>query len=166
MEKVFFSENQMTKSIWIWLLLFLLLAIFVYATVAQVFLGQPFGDQSAPDYILIFNGLLIIMFFWIFINMKLITEVRKDGWYYKFRPFHKKWRFIKWEEIDKAEVRKYKPIDEYGGWGIRSLFGKGKAFSMRGRSGLQLTLKNKQKVLFGTQKSAELEKAIEIIMNS
>jgi hypothetical protein len=66
--------------------------------------------------------------------------------------------------VEKSYVRTYKPIAEYGGWGLRSgIFGNGQAFNVYGNTGLQLELKNRKKLLFGTQKKYEIEKAIEQI---
>ena len=61
-------------------------------------------------------------------------------------------------------MRTYKPIVEYGGWGLRSgVFGSGQAFNVYGNIGLQLELKNRKKLLIGTQKKYEIEKALEQI---
>jgi hypothetical protein len=85
----------------------------------------------------------------------LNTEIYTDGIYVRFRPFHSKPRFYPWSEIAHCEVRKYKPLLEYGGWGIRKGFG-GTAFNVRGNMGLQLVIKGGKRVLIGTQKATEL----------
>jgi len=56
-------------------------------------------------------------------------------------------------------AREYKPIREYGGWGIRYVIG-GIAYNVYGNKGVQLILKNKKKVLVGTQKPEEFYQAI------
>lgn len=53
-------------------------------------------------------------------------------------------------------VREYKPILEYGGYGIRYSFS-GKAYNVRGKMGLQLKFKDGGKLLIGTQKMEEME---------
>ena len=90
----------------------------------------------------------------------LVTEVSTEGVSYKMWPFHGKSRVIKWEEIESAEVRKYKPIGEYGGWGVR-IGTKGKAYNVKGNMGLQLVLVSGKRILIGTQKPAELEEVLE-----
>ena len=85
--------------------------------------------------------------------------------YFQFKPFHLKEKHIKPDDINSFEVRKYKPIAEYGGWGIRAGGRKaGRAYNVSGNMGLQLYLKNNKKILIGTQKPGEIRKAMEAMM--
>ena len=62
---------------------------------------------------------------------------------------------MSWDEVQDVEIRKFKPISEYGGWGIR--YGKsGKAIIISGGEGLQLSLKSGKKILIGIKKVDEL----------
>jgi len=90
----------------------------------------------------------------------LITEVRSDGIYLKFVPFHFKFKYYPYGEIKSYEVTEYKPIREYGGWGIRYRLN-GKAYNVYGNKGIQLTFKNNKKLLIGTQKPEEFYLAIQ-----
>jgi len=67
-----------------------------------------------------------------------------------FRPFHFKPVMIEGKDILSAEICPYNPIRQFGGWGIRSSRKYGKAYSVYGSTGIQLTLRNGQKVLVGT----------------
>lgn len=89
----------------------------------------------------------------------LETEYNSSGITYRFFPFHLKKRTILWSEVNSAYVREYKPVLEYGGWGLRGLGAK-KAYNVSGNIGLQLELKNGKTILFGTRKREELEKVI------
>ncbi len=92
--------------------------------------------------------------------LRLDTEIREDGIYYQLFPFHFKMRKIAFDDIEKVYVRKYNPLMEYGGWGIRlGLFGKGWAINISGNKGIQIEFKNKKKrkFLLGTQKPEEVE---------
>jgi hypothetical protein len=71
-------------------------------------------------------------------------------------PFQFKYNEISWNDVLTIEVRKYKPIREYGGWGYRFSFKNGKAYNISGNMGLQIVLKNGDKILIGTQKPDEL----------
>lgn len=94
-------------------------------------------------------------------NLK--TRIDEHGIYYKFFPFHFSLKKIQWKNIHKVYVRKYSPIMEYGGWGIRLTFNKkGKAFNVSGNIGIQIELKNGKKILIGTQK----EKEVKLILTS
>ncbi|AUC86670.1 hypothetical protein CW731_06850 [Polaribacter sp. ALD11] len=66
---------------------------------------------------------------------------------------------MSWNEISKVGIRTYLPISEFGGWGLRGGFffnkGKEKAVNVSGDIGIQLVLKNGEKLLIGTQKKQE-----------
>jgi hypothetical protein len=92
-------------------------------------------------------------------SLKLSTEISNESVRYKMFPFHFKWKELSRKEIVKMEVRIYKPLQEYGGWGNRR--GKsGRAYTIKGKRGLQLTLKNGDKILLGTSKADEMVKFI------
>ena len=70
-------------------------------------------------------------------------------------------------EIDRFEIREYKPIKEYGGWGMKQgKKGVGKAYSVSGNIGLQLYLTNGKKVLIGTQRRDAMLRAIRKMMEN
>lgn len=96
-------------------------------------------------------------------KLSLRTRIDEHGIQYQFFPFHLSYKQLKWSEISTCFVRKYRPIAEYGGWGFRiSLFRKrGNAFSVSGKIGLQIELKNGKKLLIGTQKKKELERVLQ-----
>lgn len=92
-------------------------------------------------------------------SLKLSTEITNESVKYKMFPFHFKWRELSKKEIDKLEIRTYRPLQEYGGWGNRR--GKsGRAFTIKGNQGLQLTLRNGDKILLGTSMPDDIRKVI------
>ncbi|MCL6629547.1 MAG: DUF6141 family protein, partial [Armatimonadetes bacterium] len=108
---------------------------------------------------LILLAVLLLMYY-----SKLITEVRGDGIYIRYVPFHRSYRRFLFSEIQSWEPRTYSPIGEYGGWGIR--WGRGGgidnlAYNVSGNQGVQLVLKNGKRILIGSQKPQELAQAIE-----
>lgn len=153
-----FSEEQKFNQWWLWLLLIGINCPFLYGIYQQLYLGKPFGDKPMSDTGLLltaFGMLLLLLLFFIF---KLQTVIKEDGIYVRFFPFHLTFRKYTWDTISKAYVRKYNPIPEYGGWGLRlGLFGKGTAFNVSGNMGLQLEFTNGKKLLIGTNKPEELE---------
>jgi hypothetical protein len=98
----------------------------------------------------------------LFFILKLETEVRSDGLYVRFYPFHIRYRKFTPQDLAGHYSRTYKPIREYGGWGIRCSFtGKGKAYNVMGNKGVQLVLTNGKKLLIGSQKPDDLAAAID-----
>ena len=119
-----------------------------------------------PDPMLMILGPLFILLFaallWLMWSACLITEVRDDGIYIRFIPFHRRFLGFTWDAIESAEARTYRPIMDYGGWGIR--FGvRGKAYNVRGNRGLQLILGEgrSEQILIGSQRAEELAMAVE-----
>ena len=93
-----------------------------------------------------------------FLIMKLDTTLDSEGVKFRFFPIYMKHKVILWEDISTITTRKYSPLFDFGGWGIRfGLGGKGMAYNVSGNIGIQLVLKNNKKVLIGTQKQSEVE---------
>jgi len=98
----------------------------------------------------------------LFFILKLETEIRSDGLYVRFYPMHIRFRKFTRKELAEHYCRTYKPIREYGGWGIRCSFtGKGKAYNVSGNKGVQLVLTNGKKLLIGSKKPDDLAAAID-----
>ena len=68
-------------------------------------------------------------------------------------------RRIGFAEIVGLEVRRYNPLLEYGGWGVR-LGPKGCGYMTSGKEGVQLRLRKGLPVLIGSAHPRELEAAI------
>lgn len=70
----------------------------------------------------------------------------------KFFPFHRKHRRFAWNEIEQVYVKQYKAIRQFGGWGLRLGYNGTVAFTLQGRTGIYVQLKNGKKYLIGTNK--------------
>lgn len=165
-----FHEVQKFRQRLLWLMLLLLdalsLIIFGYGMFKQLILGIAWGNRPMSDSALVIVGLLTILLLavltYIFYTTKLITEVRSDGISIRFYPLTHK--LILYDNIKRCETRKYNPVREYGGWGIR--YGrKGKAYNISGNLGVQLELTNGKFLLIGSQKPEELVQAIQTNIN-
>lgn len=163
---VVFSEKQKFRQWWIWLALVAMISFMVYGIYQQTILKKPFGNNPANDTVLILISLVPLIILVLFMFSELETEISDRGVSYKFFPFHWKRRTIVWGDIEKAFIRKYRPIIEYGGWGLRlGIFGNGRLLSVSGNMGLQLILKSGKRLLLGTRKPEELEKVIKLILD-
>jgi len=173
MEKVFFREEQRFNQWWIWLILLLMVAGSVIPLLmglyTQLILGEPWGKNPGPDWGLVLNAVLVFLLLgavlWLFSRMKLQTEIRVDGVWFRFPPLLRKWQNIRKEEIERFEVLRYRPIAEYGGWGIKKGSRKsGKAYNVSGNIGLRLHLKNGKVILLGTQRKEAIAYSMEKMM--
>ena len=133
-------------------------------------LAKTSSEQGPPEILpvilLVVAGVFVpIGITALFFLLKLETEVRSDGLYARYFPFHIKFKRFAADELSEYYARRYKPIREYGGWGIRcGLFGKGRACNVSGNKGVQLVFKGGKRLLIGSHKAEELENAIRSIM--
>lgn len=153
--KILFSEKQKFNQWWIWPFFVLTTGLFLYGCVQQLFYKIPFGDNTMSDSGLIFSTVAISSISVLFFVFRLETNITEEAIYLRFFPLHLKYRKYLWTDIETAEVRTYKPILEYGGYGIRG-FGNNRAFNIAGKTGLQLVFKDGRKLLIGTQKANQL----------
>lgn len=86
-------------------------------------------------------------------------RIEKEGIYVRYFPFHFKPLFFKWSEIDHFELRKYDPLSEFGGWGLKGTKSN-RAYNVSGDMGLQITLSNGRKLLVGTGNPKKMEVAL------
>lgn len=161
-----YREAQRFRQLWLWVIVLAISLLAVYGFIKQVIMGEPFGNNPAPDaiiiVILVIFGLGLPILFYV---MNLTTEVRKDGLYIRFFPVHLSFRRIAPGNLVKYEVLTYSPIREYGGWGIR--YGsKGKAYNVSGNRGVQLQLSDGNRLLIGSQKPEQLVEALNLAMHA
>jgi hypothetical protein len=94
--------------------------------------------------------------------LRLETEVRGDGLYIRFYPFHRSFKRYTKEDLQGYYFCQYRPIQDYGGWGVR-YSSKGKAYNVSGSEGIQLVLASGMHLLIGSQRAQELAEAIDSI---
>ena len=154
-------EVQQFRQVWIWAIVSALAGLVWYAAVRQLLLHRPFGGIPMP--------VIPLVIFWfifgiglpaLFFFARLVTKVRDDGIYICFFPFHWAFRRIAFTEVKQSKVRTYRPIREFGGWGIR--YGRtGKAYNVSGDRGVEIELSNGNRLLIGSQRAEELWRAIQ-----
>jgi hypothetical protein len=158
-----FKEKQKFNQPWLWILLIiigiLVYGLFGFAFYKQIIQDQPFGNHPMTNSAFIIFSVFILsitsLIFLLFAFGNLTTMIDKNEISLRFFPFHLSFRKYPWSTIERFEIITYKPISEYGGWGIR--YGnKGKAYNVRGDIGLQLYFINGKRILIGTQNASEL----------
>lgn len=151
-----FEESQRFTQWWLWLL-FLGLNIFSWYLVYVQLICQRQSEQlSVADIGVTGGAFAMLLATALMASLRLVTLVKDDGIYFRFAPFHRKQRHYSWDELEQCYVRTYKPVREYGGWGIRG-FGNNRALNVAGNVGLQLKTTKGAKMLLGTQRGKELE---------
>ncbi len=158
-----FTEVQRFRQWWVLLLVLFVSGIAWYGFIQQIVLKKPFGNNPAPDAVMIMIWVIFGVLFPIFFySLKLVTDVRNDGLYIRFFPLQFHSKKISFEEIKTYEIRTYSALKEYGGYGIR--YGKnGKAYNISGKRGVQFEFLDGKRLLIGTQKPKELIQALDTV---
>jgi len=108
-------------------------------------------------------GFGIILLIHLCFFTRMITEVTPKGLFVRFIPFHFRMKEIDLKKVVSLEAKQYRPIREYGGWGIRVGWKK-KVYNVFGKEGVEMVYKEGNKLLIGSQRAEELAKAIQSIL--
>jgi len=99
----------------------------------------------------------VVVAVWL-LRLKLVTEVRGDGLFICFVWLWPE-RTIPWDQIRSVETRTYRPLRDFGGWGVR-WDARGIVYHARGNRGARLVLASGERILIGSQRADELARAI------
>lgn len=159
---VVYREIQRPRQIWFWVLIILAAAYMWYWFFMQIIFDVPIGSNPASDAVtivvcVIFGIALPVFMFGL---VKLIIEVRNDGLYIRFSPFHFHYKQYLFKDIRHYESITYSPLKRFGGWGVRFNLKDETAYNMNGKKGIELKLKHNT-VVIGTQKPDELKKVMD-----
>jgi hypothetical protein len=156
-----FREVQKFRQFWVSSLVLIPAVVILYGAYKQLVLGQPFGNNPASDSTMVILTMIFGFLFPLFIfSMKLVTEVRSDGVYVRFFPFHLAFKKFKYSDIASYKAVHYSALRDYGGWGIR--YGlNGKAYNISGNDGIMLEFQNGKHLLIGSQRTHEFLLALE-----
>ena len=159
-DRTLFREVQYFRQVWLLALLLFLFAIMLWGFVQQIILGIPWGNNPAPDWLMILLPILMgatLLFFTLVLRLE--TEVALDSLVYRFFPFHLRSRRVFCPDIVEHHAITYHPLGDFGGWGIR--YGRlGTAYSVSGNQGVLIRSKGDRQVLIGSRKADELDAAI------
>lgn len=159
-----FHEEQRFTQWWVWLIILVGVSPAWYIWWRHLLVRRTSGADAVADWVvwLVWLGVGVVLPV-LFASMRLVTQVRYDGVYIRFVPFHWRWVKIPAERIQEAHARTYNALLEYGGWGIR--YGaRGKAYNVSGNRGVELQFADGRTLLIGSQRAEELEKAIQTIL--
>ncbi|CAN0602591.1 unnamed protein product [Ectocarpus sp. 12 AP-2014] len=148
-----FNETQRFTQWWIGII-YLLLTIFPLVAAYKWFiLKEHIGNVGTQDWDgIIFTLTLFPLILLLLLSFKLQVVIDERGILYRFFPFHKNLKLIPWDTMEKCYTRKYKPLTEYGGWGLKFGLNGVRALTVKGNEGIQIKLKNENSLLIGTQK--------------
>jgi hypothetical protein len=156
-----FSEVQRFRQVWV-IILVGFIALLSWAFLVEL-LFNPANGSSAVIIIMVFVVFGVVFPVW-FLVMKLEIKVGDLLLSYRMYPLQVRWREVPAGEIASAEAVTYRPILEYGGWGIR-IGCRGWAYNVSGNRGVFIRKKTGNCFLLGSQKPDELAAAIHHAMD-
>jgi hypothetical protein len=146
-----FKETQRFRQIWIWIILFLVNGLSVWA---MFFANPPKPTEGWENLVPI---LILLLVNALFLSLRLKTQINSNSLRFSFFPLLRE-KSYSFDQIESLEVIEYNPLSNYGGWGIRFNFDSW-AYTTGGNFGIMVNTKSK-KFLLGTQKPEEAKKAI------
>lgn len=160
-ESIVYAEVQRFRQIWILILVGFIALLSWYSFLLQIVIGEPFGTNPAPDILVLVLWVIFGILFpvW-FLVMRLEVQVTRTDLRFRMYPLHLHWREFPLATIARAEAVTYRPLREYGGWGIRTGM-KGWAYNVSGNWGVQVTLESGRSFLLGSLHPEELASAIQ-----
>jgi len=154
-----FQETQRVRQWWIWFMVLAAVAFAWWTFLSTLVGGVSQGTESVSDksawVIVILVGMLLPVFL---LAARMTTTVTPEGVTIIYFPLYR--RHIKSHEIKTCSACVYRPIRDFGGWGIRWGFRRGMVYSVSGNQGVQLELAGGKKLLIGSQEPEALARAI------
>jgi hypothetical protein len=126
------------------------------ALIVQVILQK--GRTNGFSYLLITLATVLIIA-GMLLPSRLITQIRPDGIYVRYPPLQPSFQKFYWSAIADIYIRDYNALSEYYGWGIR-FSPNGLGYIAAGHTGIQIILKNGNKILITTQRQNEVNEIL------
>jgi hypothetical protein len=157
--RLLFEEEQRFLGTWVMAPVLAVVVLGWFFFVRQILMGEPVGNRPAADWGIVIlwltAGILLPL---LFVSLRLTVRVWQERIEIRFTPLYR--RSIPIGEVKECAARTYRPLVEYGGWGVRCGGKRGMAYNVSGKEGAQLELTNGKKVLIGSQRANELAAAI------
>jgi len=154
-----FQEIQRFKQWFFYVPVAIVTGVVWWQFIQQVVMGRPVGEEPIPDWLAWFLTIVFGLGFPAFAaTVRMITEVRTGEVSVRLYPFRP--TVIGLARVASAECREYSPLREYGGWGVRVSRRSGRAYNASGNQGVQLVMRDGQRILIGTQLPEQLLAAL------
>ena len=141
----------------------MLVVLSMVAALAGMLIGL-FTEKDKRGMAIGLAAIIPVIFLVLYLHSKSQLEkmVTSNGLYYRWKPWHRKFRVVEKQDIASVIVRK-SPLMNYGfGW----YPGYGRYHNSSGGEGLQLTLKNRSRIFFSTYDVGAFKKAINTLIDS
>jgi hypothetical protein len=160
-----FEEVQRFDQWWMRAPFYLVMAVFlgVIAVISYVQLSEGAPPMPIPAWLgLVFGFAVAVGVPGLLMRMKLVIRLDPQNLTAHFWPFRRK--IFPLAEIISWEARTYRPLRDFGGWGVRRSRSLGLwAYNVKGNEGVFIELVGGRKFMLGSQHAQELAAALESI---
>ena len=109
------------------------------------------GEQPSAGLLVVVSGLLLLLPTLLTLASSCLdVEVRTGYLFVAFGPLHLLRTRIRWSAMEAVEAVSYRPIREFGGWGLRIRKRK-TAWTIRGSQAARITLSSGKRVYVGSR---------------
>lgn len=165
-DRPIYSERTWAPA-WFWVLLWAACLVgagaLAYGVYSQAILGQPFGNEPGPTWVLAGASafLFLLPVVLTLTSGRLDVEVWEDHLFVGFGPVRMLKKTMTYDEIERAESITYRPIRDFGGWGVRFRPGK-TAWSVGGNKAVKISLTNEKIFYVGSRFPHRLAERIQM----
>lgn len=151
---VYFEEKQRFPKWILWLMLSpVLITVGLMVGLGAAGVGEREEMLIALAFIVPLQALMLF----IFLRVQLEKVVTSNGFYYRWNPVQKKYRYYEAREISKFELKKG-PVMKYGWSWLRKY---GTIHNVSDGKGIQLVLPNGKRIYFGSADAERFHHAME-----
>ncbi len=68
---------------------------------------------------LVFTIAINALIYFLLLNSSAYTRIDTQGIHYKYFPYVRQWKLIRWQDILDVRIGNISPITDFGGWGYR-----------------------------------------------
>lgn len=162
MSQILFQEKQTyTKGK---VILLAIITLLTSAFFIQLAIKTPYDKTAIMLGGLICVGYLAGITFYLW-RLQLKTVIKSKKIKFQYSPLHAKKQTIKTKEIEDYQVIKTPFLAKLSGWDVQFNTSE-QVYSLSGRTGLELTLKDGQHIFIGTKKPMVLKNALDKVFGT
>ena len=137
---------------------------FLPVLAVAVFLGWE--GYHKQDYINMIGGILTFCcsgtVLLLLLMQKMTLIIGREGILYNYYPAIRKFRKIKWADVQSVEIITYNPIRDFGGWGFKVSKKYGKGYTTRGNKGMWIRFVDGKTVFLTILNPAKAKEKIQV----
>lgn len=162
-----FTEHQRAPRIMHWVILGASGFSFAVIVFTAVLLAVDGQDSFTMEEILTQVGIYVAIFGSLWLVMSRSTlhiSITAEGVTIRFTPFHRTPRTFNWNDVERVIVRPVSAFGEFGGWGIRWNFSKITGYVWRGKTGIDLRMRDGRRIVITIEDIAAANEVIHAVV--